>query len=428
MIQAIWTGSRAIVSRIERTYGALMASYNMSWSFTAPVYPLFLLAAGLDLLQINLVLATYFLTSFCFEVPTGAVADVFGRRISFLASCAVRAAAFTLYFFADSFLVFLVAEAVDAIGQTLASGALEAWAVDAARREDGPPRTDRLLARGFGVASAAMIVSGLAGAYLGSIALRIVWLAGAAGFVATGAIAAVTMREEWPPAGAPERVRAALGPQLWRGVRTVARSPLLAGIAGLTALGGFAQMPVLHYWPVRIDAVAGAPTWVLGWAWVLFAGLGLVGSQLVPRLVATWGRGGVATGVQLLRAASVLVAARAIGIRGTVGGLAGHAVGMGAMIPLVSAWVNDQVEEAERATVLSVIAAAFTIGGASGLVVLGVVARTAGIAAAWTAAAFVFVGCAVGFACLARAQRPGMAGGKVRGRSDASAQSAPSPQ
>lgn len=427
MIATIWTGSRAIVSRIERTYGALMASYNMSWSFTAPVYPLFLLGAGLDLLQINLVLATYFVTAFCFEVPTGAVADVFGRRVAFLASCVVRAGAFTLYFFADSFVVFLVAEAVDAVGQTLASGALEAWAVDAARREGGPPRTDRLLARGFGVASAAMIVSGLAGAYLGSIALRIVWLAGAAGFVATGAIAAVWMREEWPPAGAPERVRAALGPQLWRGVRTVARSPLLTAIAALTALGGFAQMPVLHYWPVRLDAT-GAPTWLLGWAWVLFTGLGLVGSQLVPRLVATWGRGGVAAGAELLRAASVAIAARAVGVRGTVGGVAGHAVGMGAMIPLVSAWVNDQVEAADRATVLSVNAAAFTIGGATGLVVLGLVARTTDVATAWTVAALVFVACAVGFACVARAQRPGMAGGNVRGSSEASTQSAPSSQ
>jgi predicted MFS family arabinose efflux permease len=187
-------------------------------------------------------------------------------------------------------------------------------------------------------------------------------------------------------------------------------------------------MPVLLYWPVKLDAIAGAPTWMLGWAWVLFAGMGLAGSQLVPRLVATWGRGPVAAGAELLRAASVAIAARAMGFRGTVGGVAGHAVGMGAMIPLVSAWVNDHVEEAERATVLSVTAAAFTLGGASGLVVLGVVARTAGIAAAWTVAAVVFVGCAIGFACLARAQRPGMAGGNVRGRSEASTQSAPSSQ
>lgn len=412
------------MTRIERTYCALMASYNMSWSFTAPVYPLFLVAAGLDLLQINLVLATYFVTSFCFEVPTGAVADVFGRRVSFLASCAVRASAFALYFFADTFVVFLVAEAIDAIGHTLASGALEAWAVDAARREAGPTRTDRLIARGFGAGSAAMILSGLAGAYLGGVELRLVWLAGTVGFLATGALAALTMREQWSPVVAPPGVEPAIGRQLWRGVRIVGRTPLLLAIAGLTAAGGFAQMPVLHYWPVRLGADAAVPTWVLGWAWVLFAGLNLLGSQLVPRLVATWGRGGVAAGAELLRAVGVVTAARAMGFRGTTGGLAGHAIGMGAMIPLVSAWVNDHVGEDARATVLSVNAAAFTLGGAGGLIALGVVARTHGIGAAWTVSALVFLGCGVAYAAIARAQKPG----KVRGRSESRTQSTPPSQ
>lgn len=410
---------------VERRYAALTASYNMSWSFTAPVYPLFLLAAGLDLLQINLVLATYFVTSFLFEVPTGAVADVFGRRASFLASCVVRAGAFTLYFFADGFAVFLVAEAIDAVGHTLASGALDAWAVDAARDESEAGRTERLLARGFGAGSAAMIASGLAGAYLADVALRLVWVAGAAGFVATGTLAAVVMRETCPPAGAPGRVEAALGPQLWRGLRAVRRSPLLLAIAGLTAAGGFAQMPVLQYWPVKVSAIAGAPTWALGWAWVLFAGLGLVGSQLVPRLVATWGRGGVAAGAELLRAVSVAFAARAVGVRGTIAGVAGQAAGMGAMIPLLNAWLNENVAAAERATVLSVNAAAFTIGGAAGLVVLGLVARAAGIAAAWAIAALVLAGCAVGYGAVARAQRPGKVGGNVRGSSNGSTQSVP---
>lgn len=414
------------MTRTERTYGALAASYNMSWSFTAPVYPLFLLAAGLDLLEINLVLATYFVTSFCFEVPTGAVADVFGRRVSFLASCAIRASAFTLYFFADSLVVFLVAEAVDAIGHTLASGSLEAWAVDAARRNEGDVRTDRLIARGFGAAAVAMIVSGLAGAYLGAVELRLVWLAGAVGFVVTAAIAARTMREPWPPPDAAPASRAAVGRQLRRGIATVRQTPVLALLAALTAAGGFAQMPVLHYWPVKLGAVAGAPTWMLGWAWVLFVGLNLAASQLVPRLVAVWGRGSVAAGAELVRAVSVAVAARAFGMRGMVGGIAGHALGMGTMIPLVSAWVNDNVAERERATVLSVNAAAFTLGGASGLVLLGLLARAAGIGAAWGVSAVVFAGCAVGFALAARAQkRPGNAGGNVRGRPEVSAQSEP---
>jgi MFS family permease len=38
------------------------------------------IAASISLLQLNLVLAIYLITIFVFEVPTGAIADVFGRR------------------------------------------------------------------------------------------------------------------------------------------------------------------------------------------------------------------------------------------------------------------------------------------------------------------------------------------------------------
>jgi len=411
------------MTRTERRYGALLAAYNMSWAFIAPVYPLFLREAGLDLLQINVVLATYFITSFCFEVPTGAVADVFGRRVSFLASCAVRASAFTLYYFADGFAVFLVAEAVDAVGQTLASGALDAWAVDAARREQPPVRTDRLLARGFGIGTVAMIASGVAGGLIGEIDLRVVWLAGAAGFVVTGLLAAATMRESWSASARSVGVHG----RLWGGVGTVWTRPLLFALTCLTAASGFAQMPFLHYWPVRLTDDVGVPVWLVGWAWAGVAGVSLVGSQLGPRSVAMWGRGRVSAGAELLRAVAVGVAARSLGLRATLVGGAGQAFGMGAMMPLVSAWVNDHVEESERATVLSVNAAAFTLGSALGLVGLGLVARSSGIGAAWGISALVFLGCAVGY-LRADAQSPGSSGGNVRGRLSGSTQSVPSAQ
>lgn len=81
------------MTRTERTYYVVFGLYNFSWSFIGPMYALFLLARGLDVLQVNLVSATYLISVFLFEVPTGAVADLVGRKASFLLSCAVRAVA-----------------------------------------------------------------------------------------------------------------------------------------------------------------------------------------------------------------------------------------------------------------------------------------------------------------------------------------------
>src|SRR5204863_339168 len=83
-----------------------------------------LLSRGLDLFQTNAVLATYLITVFVFEVPTGAIADRFGRKRSFLAACVIRMVAYALYAFTRGFADCLVAEFIDAVGTTLASGAL----------------------------------------------------------------------------------------------------------------------------------------------------------------------------------------------------------------------------------------------------------------------------------------------------------------
>ena len=79
------------MTRTERTYYIVSAGYSLGGWFLGPIYPLFLLSRGLDLFQMNLVLGTYLIAVFLFEVPTGVVADYFGRKASFLASCAVRA-------------------------------------------------------------------------------------------------------------------------------------------------------------------------------------------------------------------------------------------------------------------------------------------------------------------------------------------------
>ena len=132
------------MTRTERVYYLLTCVWRIAWSALGPTYGLFLLDRGLDLLQLNLVLAVYLITICLFEVPTGAIADVFGRKASFLLSCLVRALAFGLYFYSNTFSEFVVAEVIDAVGTTLATGAFDAWAVDGVRAEGDHRPVDRL--------------------------------------------------------------------------------------------------------------------------------------------------------------------------------------------------------------------------------------------------------------------------------------------
>src|SRR5207249_11960908 len=156
------------------------------------------------------VLATYLTTVFVFEVPTGAFADRFGRKRSFLAACMVRMTAYALYAFARDFADCLVAEVIDAVGTTLASGALEAWAVDGVRAEGDLRPTDALFARGQVVARALMIVGGVACGYLAELGWKVPWLVCTPLFAVTAALAASTLRETPARAVPPSLGRTAL--------------------------------------------------------------------------------------------------------------------------------------------------------------------------------------------------------------------------
>jgi len=155
-------GTGAMLRDITRRYYAMWWGYAFAGGFLYGVYPLFLRSRGLDQFEINSVLACYFVVMFLTDVPTGAFADAMGRRRSFVLGCATRVAAFTVYFFAHHFLVFVIAECIDGIGTTFCNGAIDAWGVDALDAAGFHGIKDRLFSRisqltNFGFMGAAII-------------------------------------------------------------------------------------------------------------------------------------------------------------------------------------------------------------------------------------------------------------------------------
>lgn len=391
------------MTRTERTYYLVYGLYNVSWSAIGPMYALFLLGRGLDLLEINLVLATYLITAFVFEVPTGAVADVFGRKASFLLSCVVRAGAFALYSVSDSFAEFLFAEFIDAVGTTLATGALDAWAVDGMHSEGDERPADRFFARAQILARLLMIVSGLLGGYLAASGMHWPWLLGTACFSLTAVLGALLMREP-PRAQAGAQHRPSLLATLAGGLRTVRVSPLLRRLCLLTLIASFAVMPAYQLWQPRLQSLTEQGVWVMGWVWALINLANVAGSALVSRLDGRIARERILAFVALWRGATLAAAALATGFFPALGAILLWEIGFGLSEPLFQAWMNENVDSAQRATVLSVRSMSFTLGGATGLVCLGFVARADGIPAAWLWSAAILAATVAGYVGLGRLQ------------------------
>jgi MFS family permease len=385
------------VGRTERSYYAIFAGYQGLAAAVFPIYPLFLMSRGLDLFEINAVLATFFVTIFVFEVPTGAVADLFGRKVSFLLACAVRCGAFYLYAFADGFLDCIIAEVFDAIGTTLASGSLEAWLVDGMHEEGDERPADRVFARSQVIARVVGIATGIAGAYLADVDITLVWFLAGSGFVVTGVFAALWMHEKPPEHPRVVNVFQALSNQVHDGVVAARDTPMVRMICLLTFLSAFAFMPVNLTWPPRLLDLSGEGYWVIGWVWAFVSGAAAAGSALTTRALRITSREQLLFVSQLFRGGMILLAAWATGFYPVLMGilLAEFALSLGQ--PAVEGWINEHIESKRRATVLSVWSMSFTLGGAAGCLSLGLLANLTSISTSWVAAAAIFALAAPGY-------------------------------
>ena len=393
------------MTRTERTYYVVFAAYNTPMLIAAS-YPLFLLSRGLDLLQIHLVLATFLIGSFLFDVPTGAFADLFGRKVSFLLSCVIRTTAFVMYAFAGGFRDCLVAEMVDALGLTLANGALDAWAIDGMHAEGRSGPMEGFFARAQVISRSVMIAVGIAGGYIAQYSFRLAWLVAATGYVITAILALLLMREAPRPAMAiGDRVYRSVGRTIRAALVTVRDVPMLRMLCLLTLATAFATMPSHMLWQPRMQQLTGEGAWLMGWIWAAINLAVIAGSWLVPWVQRRWSREHLLCGASIWRGAMFVVIGLATSFVPALAGMLFAEIGFALSEPQFQAWMNEHIPPDRRATLLSVRSMSFTLGGACGLACAGFIARDVGIGPAWLLPAAIFILTAPGFLLLGRVAR-----------------------
>lgn len=387
--------------KTTRTYYLLTGGYNLAQYFIWAIYPLFLTSRGLDVFQINAVLATYGITVVLFEVPTGAIADVFGRRLAFVLGCAVRSAAYALYTLAHDFRTCVMAEFVDAIGTTLVSGALDAWMVDTTRAAGETRPLDAVFARAAVVGRALMIAGGVAAGYLADVSLVLPWFVAATAFAATGSAGALLMRGDRAAAARPASVRhTALA-----GLGIVRRSPVLLVLCAVSLATAFGSVPIHMIWPGRLRDLGAEQFHLIGWVVAFLNVASLAGSAAVPRLLRRARRETVLAAAACWRAAVLAGLARATGLGPAIAGVLLQEVAFGLTDPVHVAWANEHVAAGERATVLSVRSTFVMLGASAGLLSIGLVARAGGVPMAFACSAAVFALTVPGIVLLGRTAR-----------------------
>lgn len=138
-----------------------------------PVVVLFYQDNGLNMQDIFWLKAIYSIAIVIMEVPSGYMADVWGRKKTLLFGAVLGATGFALYSFSYGFWAFAVAEIVLGIGQSFVSGADSAMLYDTLKMAEKENQYIKQEGRITSVGNFSEALAGICGGLIAAISLRL---------------------------------------------------------------------------------------------------------------------------------------------------------------------------------------------------------------------------------------------------------------
>jgi MFS family permease len=400
----------ATPAAVTRTYYTLVLGNTLAASLIWGINTIFLLDAGLSNLEAFAANAFYTVGMVLFEVPTGIVADMWGRRASFLLGTVTLAVSTALYVLlwevTAPFWAWAAVSLLLGLGFTFFSGATEAWLVDALDATGFEGSLDSVFARAQILTGAGMLTGSVAGGYIAQVTnLGVPFVLRAVVLVAMFGVAFALMRDiGFTPArrGHPlAEMRLLAEDSIEYGFRvpSVRYLMLAAPFSGGVGIYVFyALQPYLLelYGDPDAYGVAG-----------LVAAI-VAGAQIVGGFVAPWLRGRFRRRMSALLAAQALAVATLLGIGlievfwVVIALIVVWGLLFAASVPIRQAYLNERIPSQQRATILSFDSLMSSGGGAVAQPVLGRAADVWGYPASYLLSGAIS---AIGLPFLARARR-----------------------
>jgi MFS family permease len=350
-----------LARRIQRTYLTLLLGNTLAASFIWGINTLFLLDAGLSNLEAFAANAFFTAGMVVFEVPTGVVADTWGRRTSYLLGTVTLTASTLLYYVLwvaeAGFWLWALVSMLLGLGFTFFSGAVEAWLVDAlhATGYEGP--LEAVFGKGQMVTGAAMLGGSVLGGVVAQVTdLGVPFLLRVAVLLLMFGVAFRLMHDLGftPRRGASplEESKAVLRASITYGL---GNRPVRWVMLAAPFTGGVSVYVFYALQPFLLDLWGDPDAYsIAGLAAAILAGAQIVGGLLAPRVRTLFARRTTALILGTLASSAVLLLLGLVTnfwlalLLLVVSGLV-----FAAEIPIRQAYLNDMIPSEQRATVLS---------------------------------------------------------------------------
>jgi MFS family permease len=346
---------------VRRTYYVLTAGNTLAASLIWGINTIFLLDAGLSNFEAFAANAYFTAGMVLFEIPTGVIADRWGRRASFLCGTLTLAVTTGLYVLLwqlhSGFVWWAIVSVLLGLGFTFFSGATEAWLVDALTATGFDGQLESVFSRGQVIMGATTLSGSVAGGYLAQLTnLGVPYLVRTAILIGMFLLALIMMHDlGFTPARGDRplaEVKKIVHSSVEHGLKVPAvRAIMLAGMftGGIEIYVYYALQPhLLNLWG---DQTAYG---IAGLAAAVIAAAQIVGSLVSPRLHNMFRRrtsallvvGGL--GVVMLTLIGLINNFWAVVILITLWELMSYAG-----LPIREAYLNGMIPSQQRATILS---------------------------------------------------------------------------
>jgi MFS family permease len=325
----------------------------------AVLVPFFTEWGGISFSQVLFLNFWYTFCVFIFEIPTGTIADFFGRKVSMLLGSIVSILAILVYVSYPNFYVFMAGETIWAMAFTLKSGANEALVYDSLKMIGEEKASTKIFSRLESCKMAGILTGALLGGVLakyGGLKMPVISM-----IVPFGLSAVFIAMLKEPPAG--EKVTKASYVQILKGgIEFFARHRILKILTlDMVAIGSFTFLIIWSYQMLLKDA--GVDIIYFGMVHAMMCLAQIVVLQSFSRFERVLGRKR-----RLLAATAIISGAGfvALGLArapwliiSVIVVIAGFGL---SRTPLYISYMNKFIPSEKRATVLSVTSMARNIG------------------------------------------------------------------
>jgi MFS family permease len=367
---------------VQNVYLVLTLFNTLATSFIWGINTLFLLDAGLSNAEAFLANAFFTIGQVIFEIPTGIVADLKGRRTSYILGTLTLAASTLLYFGAwmthAPFWAWAISSILLGLGYTFFSGATEAWLVDAMAHAEYKGEMESVFAKGQAVSGIAMLVGSVAGGFIAQFTdLGVPYILRAAFLLVDFGIAVFFMRD-WgftpeKSTGIGKDVRTLFGTSIDQGLRKPAIRWIMLGAPFATGVGFY----VFYAMQPHLLNLFGDPNAysIGGLMAALFALTQIVGSLGAPLIRKLFKLRTTALLIgEILGVSGLLLLGVANNFWLALGIVAVWGLLSSCIMPIRRTYLNSLIPSKQRATVLSFDS---LMGSSGGVVIQPILGRTA---------------------------------------------------